>query len=189
MAQSQSTKQVLAQALKQLMEKKTLKKITVGDICTLSGMSRKGFYYHFHDKYDLANWIFYSEFLKPASQRDYSDPLDFFRDICEYFYENRAFYIRAFQDEGQNSFSSYLTELLQPVLQKRLEQEFEEYEYAHFYSVFFTDAFRTAIIRWLRENASIKPDEFIWLLRRIPRSLEQDIPRRNPEQKNNQRPN
>ena len=58
MAQSQSTKQVLAQALKQLMEKKTLKKITVGDICTLSGMSRKGFYYHFHDKYDLANWIF-----------------------------------------------------------------------------------------------------------------------------------
>ena len=63
MADSNITKRALAQAMKGLMAKQPFSKISVGDICEACGMNRKSFYYHFRDKYDLVNWIFYSEFL------------------------------------------------------------------------------------------------------------------------------
>lgn len=44
MPESMITKHALADALKGLMAKNPLEKITVGDICNACGMSRKGFY-------------------------------------------------------------------------------------------------------------------------------------------------
>lgn len=62
MPDSSITKRALAAALKQLMSEKPLQKISVGDICETCSMNRKSFYYHFKDKYDLVNWIFYTEY-------------------------------------------------------------------------------------------------------------------------------
>lgn len=64
MADSSITKKALANAMKELMEQKKFSKINVGEICSLCNMNRKSFYYHFKDKYDLVNWIFYSEFVR-----------------------------------------------------------------------------------------------------------------------------
>lgn len=164
MPESAVTKRALAATLKSLLIKKPLNKITVGDICEQCGMSRKGFYYHFKDKYDLVNWIFDSEFLEAGANKRYRSSWDFLLDICTYFYDNRAFYIRAFQVEGQNSFASYFADRIQPLIERYLENAFEDDQHAHFYSVFFTDAFHAAIVRWLREDAAIEPAEFVYLL-------------------------
>ncbi len=43
--------------LRKLLEKKTLDKITVKDITDDCGVNRQTFYYHFHDVYDLVEWI------------------------------------------------------------------------------------------------------------------------------------
>ena len=64
MADSNITKNALAVSMKKLMEKKPFSKISVGDICEDCGMNRKSFYYHFRDKYDLVNWIFYVDFIE-----------------------------------------------------------------------------------------------------------------------------
>lgn len=64
MPDSSITKKALADALKQLMAEKPLQKISVGDICERCNMNRKSFYYHFRDKYDLVNWVFYTEFAE-----------------------------------------------------------------------------------------------------------------------------
>ena len=50
---SLNTKKALAAALKELMTKKPLSKITVSDIISVCGVNRKTFYYHFQDIYDL----------------------------------------------------------------------------------------------------------------------------------------
>ena len=60
MADSNITKRALAQALQELMEEVPFDKINVTQICEKCGINRKSFYYHFKDKYDLANWIFYT---------------------------------------------------------------------------------------------------------------------------------
>lgn len=53
---SQMTKQLLAQALKQMLRKKTLEKMTISDLADCCGINRKTFYYHFKDIYDLVDY-------------------------------------------------------------------------------------------------------------------------------------
>ena len=50
------TKHMLAAALKELLARNTIDKITIGEITELAQVSRKAFYYHFRDVYDLPEW-------------------------------------------------------------------------------------------------------------------------------------
>ena len=52
MADSNSTKSALADAMKKLMVCKSFAKISISDLCEECGLNRKSFYYHFKDKYD-----------------------------------------------------------------------------------------------------------------------------------------
>ena len=65
MSDSIKTKNAIAQGFKELMEKKAFAKITVSDITSKCGLNRQTFYYHFQDKYELLNWIFYNEAIEP----------------------------------------------------------------------------------------------------------------------------
>lgn len=109
MADSNITKRALAQALKELMMTQPLDKISVSNICEQCGLNRKSFYYHFRDKYELVSWIYYTEFMETALKKQYRDSWEFMDEICSYFYENRIFYRKCFQQEGQNSFSEYFS--------------------------------------------------------------------------------
>lgn len=71
MADSNITKKALAGALKELMDTKPFQKISVSDICERCQMNRKSFYYHFKDKYDLMNWIYDTEFIGVAKNKNY----------------------------------------------------------------------------------------------------------------------
>ena len=52
------TERQLADSLKKLLTRKTLDRITVRDITDDCGVNRQTFYYHFHDVYDLVEWMF-----------------------------------------------------------------------------------------------------------------------------------
>lgn len=56
--ENQKTKFKIAFALKDLIKKQPLEKITVVDIVTACGITRQTFYRHFEDKYELVNWYF-----------------------------------------------------------------------------------------------------------------------------------
>lgn len=55
------TKTHLVQAFKKLAETRAFDKITIQDICDESGYNRQTFYYHFHDIYDMLEWVIKSE--------------------------------------------------------------------------------------------------------------------------------
>ena len=121
MPSSQQTKQLFADSMKQLMMKKPLEEISVGDIALQSGMSRTSFYYHFQDKYDLVTWIFRTEsaaYLAQAPNRD--NWQEILRGLCRYFRENRAFYCNAMSYNGQNSLREYLFDTFSGVVQQHL---------------------------------------------------------------------
>ena len=69
MADSNITKRALAAALKELMDEMSFDKITIVHICNKCEMNRKSFYYHFKDKYELVNWIYYTEFIGTVKGR------------------------------------------------------------------------------------------------------------------------
>lgn len=164
MANSNITKQALSTALKEIMEEVPFDKIRIADICQRCDMNRKSFYYHFKDKYDLLNWIFDTEFIsfaKDLSQaEEINERVDALQNICNYFYENRDFYRKALQTEGQNSFPEHFREFIIPILKLRIEYLFGN-NADEFTLSFFTDTAVGTMKRWLLDENCMPPDEFM----------------------------
>lgn len=165
MSASKSTKTILAQALKELMSAHPFEKISVGDICAKCSMSRKSFYYHFQDKYDLMNWIFYTEFVGTLQKPGQIEDRQLLLDICTYLYQERSFYRNALKVHGQNSFQDYFLETIEPFFYVFVQESFSESESLPFYVTFYTDAFLAAILRWLNEDVPLPPERFAELLK------------------------
>lgn len=149
MADSNLTKKALAQAMKKLMREKPFEKISVSDICHECGINRKSFYYHFRDKYDLVNWIFYVGFVSEMNLNSYQSGWDWLEDICNYFYREKEFYRAALKIEGQNSFKDYLIETMWPIAKFFLIDMLPHNEDDNFFITFIIDAFLTSLVRWL----------------------------------------
>lgn len=161
MADANRTKRVLADALKKLMEEMPFSKISVADICGRCDMNRKTFYYHFKDKYDLVNWIFDVEFLDVIRQSDPDDGIVLFRQLAEYFYANRAFYRKALEITGQNSFADHFHEMLDSVIRYRIRAVSGEETQSDFQINVFADGLLCAVQRWLLDKNTMPPDTFV----------------------------
>lgn len=165
MADSNITKRALAASLKELMMEQPFDKINVAQICERCDMSRKSFYYHFKDKYDLVNWIFDTEFITLFKTEhlsaNYKEHWAFVEKICRYFYENHAFYRKALQIKGQNSFSDHFREYIRPLLMNRISQLFGQKQPDEFTVDFFTDAVLCAMERWLLTKECMTSEQFV----------------------------
>ena len=62
------TKRAIATGLKELVDEKPFNKISIRDITEKCGLNRQTFYYHFQDKYELVNWIYYQEGFAPLME-------------------------------------------------------------------------------------------------------------------------
>jgi probable dihydroxyacetone kinase regulator len=116
MADCQLTKRALSQAMKKLMAELPMEKIRISDIVELCNMTRQSFYYHFKDKYDLVNWIYYTDFLVDLQDSLEKPGWELIEKICDFFYENRGFYINALKVTGQNSFPEYFSEVMHSIV-------------------------------------------------------------------------
>ena len=144
-------------------------KISVSDICNDCGINRKSFYYHFRDKYDLVNWIFYVGFVGGMDVVNYENVWDLLSDILHYFYSEREFYYAALQIEGQNSFRDYLVETMTPVAEFFLRNTLPDNQDDDFYITFILDALLASLIRWLsgEYRQSMDADAYILKLRDV----------------------
>ena len=166
MADSNSTKSALADAMKKLMVRKSFAKISISDLCEECGLNRKSFYYHFKDKYDLVNWIFYVDFLTNMGGKNFENEWDVLVAVCNIFYQNKAFYQSALRIEGQNSFKDYFYEMLEPVMAFFVQDLFQVQNQKLFVT-FFCDAFLTAVLRWFSMESELEPETFVEELKEV----------------------
>lgn len=117
MADSSITRNAIADSLKELTDNKPFEKISVGEICEHCGITRKSFYYHFRDKYDLVSWIFRTEFMDKAATKEYKNLLGLLDDLVHYMYEQKSYYMAVLETSGQNSFRDTFIESFFPVLE------------------------------------------------------------------------
>ncbi len=165
MSESNITKNALAEAMKELMQEKKFEKISVTDICEKCGMNRKSFYYHFRDKYDLVNWIFYVGFMDHINPQDYAEegnqstgkPFLLAEEALKYFYNERAFYKKALMIEGQNSFLDYFHDAVEPIFQYFLSDVLGGEKYSDFFAMMICDAFVSGLVRWLESEEPEEP--------------------------------
>ena len=161
MPASKDTKKLLADTLRLLMENNSFDQITVTELCKACGINRKSFYYHFRDKYDVINWIFDSELENKTPNDPSVSGWVNLVCLCNYLYENRAFYRKALMITGQNSF----TEHFRSVLFKRVRKDYcttiKVTDVTDFQLNFFTDAIVMAFHRWLSDKDCMSPDAFL----------------------------
>ena len=160
LADSNITKRALAEALKHLLSEQPFEKISVGSICNECGLNRKSFYYHFKDKYELVNWIYDTEFLENILKKDFHDSWELIEEFCKYLYENREFYKKTFQTEGQNSFSDYFSSIIYSVLYEHLEDIYKQEPHIDRYVEFYTDTFVCSIKKWINRKDCMPAQEF-----------------------------
>ena len=171
MADSNITKLALANSLKGLMAKNAFSKICVSDIVENCGLTRQAFYYHFKDKYDLMNWIYYTETARFISSYNTVEHwVDGLVDLCNYMRQNKTFYINALNTTGQNSFQEYLHDYIRDISISVIESiqnaEFEEEKWG-FLTEFISTAFVGMLVRWANHGMKDEPAEYITKMRSI----------------------
>lgn len=161
MADSKTTKKLLANSLKELMQEKAFDKISISDICDKCQMNRKSFYYHFRDKYDLVNWIFDVEFTAVIENQLNKSTLEIMHTMNELLYKDRAFYRKALLIYGQNSFMDHFYQTIFGIISSRFEDLMHIKEGHEFQKRYFTDAIVVTYRRWLLEGYDMTPDVFM----------------------------
>ena len=169
MPDSNITKQLLADSLKKLMAEKAFNKIRVDDIVRSYGLTRQAFYYHFKDKYDLMNWIYYTETARFMVSYDSLEHwTDGLKDLCYYMQENKTFYKNALNTTGQNSFPEYLHNYISAVsisaIEGMLDKEYDQEKW-NFTISFFSTAFVAFIVRWANDGMKDDPAEYVMKIR------------------------
>ena len=113
---SQVTKRALEQSLKNLLLKKPLTKITVGDITDDCGINRMTFYYHFKDIYDLVEWSCLEDAKRALDEKKTYDTWQ--QGLLQIFYavkENKPFIMNVYRCVDREQVEKYLKPLTAPV--------------------------------------------------------------------------
>lgn len=106
---STHTKRAIAGSLKKLASEYPLNKITIKLISDDCEINRQTFYYHFHDIYDLVEWIYAEEASKAlGAKKTYDTWQQGFLRIFEYAEKNRDFVIRTFHSFSREHLETYL---------------------------------------------------------------------------------
>jgi AcrR family transcriptional regulator len=116
------TKHALADALKELLNTRTLDQLTIQDVADAASVSRKTFYYHFHDIYDLVEWMMVEEWKANIQQGD--DPKQWLRNVAStisYTMENRKWVLNIYQSMQHDQLASILSKVTQPQVERSFD--------------------------------------------------------------------
>ena len=102
------TKRRLAQALKELMAEKPIKKITIQDIVERSHMTRQSFYYHFQDIYEVIELICQYEVIDQIAYRQEESFSHWLEHLMALIEENRWFYRKMLQEMEWDRVANHL---------------------------------------------------------------------------------
>ncbi len=120
------TKRAIAEPFKKLLSKRGLKKITVRDIVEDCGVNRQTFYYHFHDVYDLMEWIFQDTADTLLSEpRDYRDWSEGLRAVTDFLRQNRVLVHNAYHSVSHKAVANYIKRTLRPYMLRVVQTEAE----------------------------------------------------------------
>ena len=166
MSDSLITKKAIATSIKELMRKKELQKISVADIVENCGINRQTFYYHFQDKYDLVNWIYYNEVVAAITRnRTYEDWSSAVLEVLNIMKKEQYFYTNALNVTGQNAFQDYFFEatkgLLAEIIEVISQNEHINDDDKDFIAEFYTYGLVGITVQWARRGMKQPPEEIV----------------------------
>lgn len=162
------TKRALADALKKLMRKKPLHKISVSDLIKECNINRNTFYYHFQDIHALLNWIMEQEAIKVINKVDLLvNTEEAVRYIFDYIDRNQymigcihtSYGSDAIRNFLHTGFISVIHEAI-VIAQRNMKLDLEP-GFTDFIAEFYTEALSGLLISWFKNRDKIDREEAI----------------------------
>lgn len=149
------TKEMLAELLMKLLARRTLDKITIQDIVDDCGYNRQTFYYHFHDIYDLIDWIFAAQTQELIEKCRACGSLDVgVEAVIAYMRENRRLILNILRSVNGEKLLDNLYRSAQSIVLSALENHPGVQELSAEYRELVAEAFKYALagllIDWMR---------------------------------------
>jgi probable dihydroxyacetone kinase regulator len=161
-----TTEEALGYSLKKLILKMPFEKITIRDITDEAGLMRPTFYNHFKDKYDLLEWIFVEEIVRPAKALIESNMMEEAVHLMLKRMEmDLDFYKKAVRIQGQNSFQEIIFQTFRDIMKKVLEEKMEGKSMANrlltpeSMAEYYAAISSFVIIRWIKTEWEVTPQE------------------------------
>ena len=159
---NRNTKLAFAAALKELLNRKPLNRITVQDLTTACDVNRKTFYYHFTDVYDLLKWMLDEEALNVVKQFDLmADFQDAAMFVMDYMEQNNHILRCAYDSLGRDELKRFLyqdfIEIVRSVI-LRFAQELNlqvSDRCLAFLCDFYAEAIAGVMISWLQDRNNL----------------------------------
>lgn len=165
---SNQTKKALAEALKQLLTRKPINKITINDITEQCGISRMTFYYHFKDIYDLAEWTLEEATQQIIGENRYADNWQQgFLDLLKEVKDNQKLYMNIYRSMDREAIERYLLKKVEPLLMPVVEKEAAGMgispEGKRVVAIFYTYAFIGVVLDWISKGMPLTPQQVVTL--------------------------
>ena len=169
---SQITKRALEQSLKNLLLKKPLTKITVGDIAEECGINRMTFYYHFKDIYDLVEWSCLEDAKKALDEKKtYETWQQGLLQIFEAVQENKPFILNVYRCVHREQVEKYLRPLVDRLLLDVIDEEAGgmtiRAEDKQFVAQVYSYIFIGLMLDWIKDDMREDPRQIVDRLARM----------------------
>ena len=169
---SQVTKRALEQSLKNLLLKKPLTKITVGDITDDCGINRMTFYYHFKDIYDLVEWSCLEDAKRALDEKKTYDTwqqglLQIFKAVQE----NKPFILNVYRCVHREQVEKYLQPLVEQLLLNVINEEAAGItvrdEDKQFIAQVYSYMFIGLMLDWIKDDMREDPQQIVEKLSKL----------------------
>ena len=169
---SQVTKRALEQSLKNLLLKKPLTKITVGDIADDCGINRMTFYYHFKDIYDLVEWSCLEDAKRALDEKKtYETWQQGLLQIFEAVQENKPFILNVYRCVHREQVEKYLRPLVDRLLLDVIDEEAGgmtiSAEDKQFVAQVYSYIFIGLMLDWIKDDMREDPRQIVDRLARM----------------------
>lgn len=160
---SKLTQKAMAQAISDLLQTRTLDKITIKDITDACDLTRNTFYYHFHDVYDLLRWLF-EEKSREIMER-YEDQDDWeggLEETLHYLYDNKAMFLHIYESISYDLLFRFINEVMYQhavVIVTKYAKKKTYSDYAiNTAATFYMDAAVGDVFKWISAGMDRKPE-------------------------------
>ena len=169
---SQVTKRALEQSLKNLLLKKPLTKITVGDITDDCGINRMTFYYHFKDIYDLVEWSCLEDAKRALDEeKTYDTWQQGLLQIFKAVQENKPFILNVYRCVHREQVEKYLQPLVDQLLLNVINEEAAGItvrdEDKQFIAQVYSYMFIGLMLDWIKDDMREDPQQIVEKLSKL----------------------
>lgn len=171
MSSSSITKGALVDALKILCEQKAFEKISISDITGLCGLNRQSFYYHFQDKYQLLEFIYYNELFKNITRGvNYDNWYERLEGFLENMQKDKRFYSNTLKC-SEKIFEKYLFKSMHQLFLRffyhAVANTRKRNDKAKFFADFYSHGFCGIIIDWATDGMKESPHDVMLKMKEL----------------------